>query len=78
MPEDMGRGAVEGLENPGDIGRKVVEGDALQWSLTAPYAAHIDRNNLQPGGSEARPEIIKITGATPRIRKQNERVSCSV
>jgi len=29
MPQDMRRGAVEGFDNPGDIGRKIVEGNAL-------------------------------------------------
>lgn len=51
MPEDMGGATVEGLDNPSYISRKIVEGDALQWSLTAPDAAHIDSDNLQPRGS---------------------------
>jgi hypothetical protein len=42
---------------------------------TAPDAAHVDCDNLQPRGSEALPEMIKIAGAAPPIREQNERVS---
>jgi hypothetical protein len=48
MPENMGRSTVEVFNNPGYIGRKIVEGDALQQSLTAPDAAHIDGDDLQP------------------------------
>jgi len=78
VAEHVGRSALQSLDDPGHIGREMVQADPVQRSLTVPYAAHVDGDDPEPCRNKTPREFVKIAGAAARIREQDERVSRSI
>src|SRR5207248_7910920 len=55
-----------------DVTGEIVQGRAIEGTATAADATHIYRDRLEPSGNQRARQLIKIAGATARIREQHD------
>jgi hypothetical protein len=72
MADQVRRAAADCLNDAGDVTGQIVQCRAVERTATASDAAHINRDRQEPSGSQHARQLIKITGATARIREQHD------
>src|SRR4051794_39475864 len=72
MADQVRRAAADCLNDAGDVTGQIVQCRAVERTATASDAAHIYRDRQEPSGSQHARQLIKITGATARIREQHD------
>src|SRR5438874_2443362 len=55
-----------------DVTGEIVQGRAIEGTATAADATHIYRDRLEPSDNQRARQLIKIAGATARIREQHD------
>jgi hypothetical protein len=73
MPDEVRRTAIHSFKDPSDIGGQIVHSYAVERAAALSSTAHVDRDGLQPSGSEHARQVLKITGAAAGIREQHNR-----
>ncbi len=68
----MRRTTADRLDDASDITGQIVQGRAVERTATAADATHINRDRLEPSGDQRARQMIKIAGATARIREQHD------
>src|SRR5262244_1189100 len=71
MSNQVHRTTADRLNNASDVTGQIVQGRAVERTATAPDATHINRDRLEPSANQRVPQMIKIAGATARIREQH-------
>ena len=72
MSDQVRRTTADRLNDASDITGQIVQGRAVERTATASDATHINRDRLEPSGNQHARQLIKITGATARIREQHD------
>src|SRR4051794_26256355 len=72
MADQVRRAAADCLNDAGDVTGQIVQRRAVERTAAASDAAHINRDRQEPSGSQHARQLIKITGATARIREQHD------
>jgi hypothetical protein len=72
MSDQVHRTTANRLDDAGDVTGQIVQGRAVERTPTTSDATHIDRDRLEPSGNQHACEMIKIAGATARIREQHD------
>src|SRR5262249_38723938 len=72
MSDHVHRTTADRLNDASDVTGQIVQGRAVERAATASDAAHINRDGLEPSGSQHARQLIKITGATARVREQHD------
>src|SRR5215472_10058739 len=72
MPDQVHRTTADRLNDASDVAGQIVQGRAVERTATASDATHIDRDRLEPSGNQRARQMIKIAGATARIREQHD------
>src|SRR5436189_6379283 len=73
MADEVHRTAIHSFENPSHIGGQIVHSYAVERAAALSSTAHVNRDGLQPSGSEHARQVVKITGAAAGIREQHNR-----
>src|SRR5262249_6036927 len=73
MADEVRRTAIHSFEDPSHISSQIVHGYAVERAATLSSTAHVNRDGLQPSGSEHARQVVKITGAAAGIREQHHR-----
>src|SRR5215472_2093916 len=73
MANEVRRTAIHGFKDPSHIGGQIVHSYAVERAAALSSTAHVDRDGLQPSGSEHARQVLKITGAAAGIREQHDR-----
>src|SRR5262249_29653762 len=60
------------LNDASDVTGQIVQGRSVERTATASDATHINRDRLEPFGNQRARQMIKIAGATARIREQHD------
>ena len=72
MSDQVHRTTADRLDDASDVTGQIVQGRAVERTATASDATHIDRDRLEPSGNQHARQMIKIAGATARIREQHD------
>src|SRR5712671_5907499 len=72
MADQVRRAAADCLNDAGDVTGQIVQCRAVERTATASDAAHINRDRLEPSDNQRARQLIKIAGATARIREQHD------
>ena len=72
MSDQVHRTTADRLNDASDVTGQIVQGRAVERTATASDATHIDRDCLEPSGNQHACEMIKIAGATARVREQHD------
>jgi hypothetical protein len=72
MSDQMHRITADRLNDASDVTGQIVQGRAVERTATASDATHINRDRLEPSGNQRARQVIKIAGATARIREQHD------
>ena len=72
MADQVRRATADRLNDASDITGQIVQCRAIERTATASDAAHIYRDRQEPSGSQHARQLIKISGATARIREQHD------
>src|SRR5262249_57593229 len=72
MSDQVHRTTADRLDDASDVTRQIVQGRAVEGTATASDATHINRDRLEPSGNQRARQMIKIAGATARIREQHD------
>src|SRR5437868_14235025 len=72
MADQVRRTTADGLNDASDVTGEIVQGRAIEGTATAADATHINRDRLEPSGDQRARQMIKIAGATARIREQHD------
>ena len=73
MADEVRRTAIHSFEDPSHIGGQIVHSYAVERAAALSSTAHVNRDGLQPSGSEHARQVAKITGAAASIREQYDR-----
>jgi hypothetical protein len=73
MADEVRRTAIHSFEDPSHIGGQIVHSYAVERAAALSSTAHVNRDGLQPSGSEHARQVVKITGAAAGIREQHNR-----
>jgi len=73
MADEVRRTSIHSFEDPSHIGGQIVHSYAVERAVALSSTAHVDRDDLQPTGSEHARQVVKITGAAAGIREQDNR-----
>src|SRR3982751_5202243 len=73
MADHVRRAAAYGFHDFGDVNGQIVQTCAVKGAAALSNTAHVDRDGLQPSGSEHSRQLLKIPGAAAAIREQNDR-----
>src|SRR4051794_22108253 len=72
VSDQVRRTTAERLDDASDITGEIVQGRAIEGTATAADATHIYRDRLEPSDNQRARQLIKIAGATARIREQHD------
>src|SRR3954469_7400411 len=72
VSDQVRRTTADRLNYASDITGQVVQGRAIEGTATAADATHIYRDRLESSGNQRVRQLIKIAGATARIREQHD------
>ena len=72
MSYQVHRTTADRFNDASDVTGEIVQGRAVERTATASDATHINRDRLEPSGNQRARQMIKIAGATARIRKQHD------
>ena len=72
MADQVRRTAIQSFKNPSHIGGQIVQTYAVERAAALSSTAHVNRDGLQPSGSEHTRQIVKITDAAAGIREQHD------
>src|ERR1700758_2029974 len=72
MSNQVHRTTADRLNDASDVTGQIVQGRAVERTATASDATHINRDRLEPSGNQRARQMIKIAGATARIREQHD------
>src|SRR6266446_4967756 len=72
VSDQVRRTTADRLDDASDITGQIVQGCAVERTATAADATHINRDRLEPSGDQRARQMIKIAGATARIREQHD------
>src|SRR6516162_3038122 len=72
MSDQVNRTTADRLNDASDVTGQIVQGRAVERTATASDATHINRDRLEPSGNQRARQMIKIAGATARIREQHD------
>ncbi len=73
MANEVRRTAIHSFKDPSHIGGQIVYGYAVERTATFSSTAHVNRDGLQPSGSQNARQVLKITAAAAGIREQHDR-----
>ena len=73
MADEVRRTAIHSFKDPSHIGGQIVHSYAVERAAALSSTAHVNRDGLQPSGSEHARQVVKITGAAAGIREQHNR-----
>src|SRR5229473_4989546 len=73
MADEVRRTAIHSFEDPRHIGGQIVHSYAVERAAALSSTAHVNRDGLQPSGSEHARQVLKITAAAAGIREQHDR-----
>ena len=72
MSDQVRRTTADRLNDASDVTGQIVQGRAIEGAAAAADATDIDRDRLEPSGNQRARQMIKISGATARIREQHD------
>src|SRR4051812_33752407 len=72
VSDQVRRTTADRLNDASDITGQIVQGRAIEGTATAADATHIYRDRLESSGNQRARQLIKIAGATARIREQHD------
>ena len=72
VSDQVRRTTADRLNDASDITGQIVQGRAIEGTATAADATHIYRDRLESSGNQRVRQLIKIAGATARIREQHD------
>src|SRR5215471_7251314 len=72
MSNQVHRTTADRLNDASDVTGQIEQGRAVERTATASDATHINRDRLEPSANQRVPQMIKIAGATTRIREQHD------
>src|SRR5437763_6133522 len=72
VSDQVRRTTADRLNDASDIIDQIVQGRAIEGTATAADATHIYRDRLESSGNQRVRQLIKIAGATARIREQQD------
>src|SRR5262249_33189363 len=72
MSDEVHRTTADRLNDASDVTGQIVQGRSVEGTATACDATHINRDRLEPSGNQRARQMIKIAGATARIREQHD------
>src|SRR5437868_10989529 len=72
MADQVRRTTADRLNDASDVTGEIVQGRAIEGTATAADATHIYRDRLEPSDNQRARQLIKIAGATARIREQHD------
>jgi len=72
MSDQVHRTTADRLNDASDVTGQIVQGRAVERTGTASDATHINRDSLESSGNQHARQMIKIAGATARIREQHD------
>src|SRR6201997_1804977 len=72
MSDQVRRTTADRLNDASDVTGQIVQGRAVERTATASDATHINRDRLEPSGNQRARQMVKIPGATTRIREQHD------
>src|SRR5215468_12152995 len=72
MSYQVHRTTADRFNDASDVTGQIVQGRAVERTATASDATHINRDRLEPSGNQRARQMIKIAGATARIREQHD------
>src|SRR5215469_9009970 len=72
MSDQVHRTTADRLNDVSDVTGQIVQGRAVERTATASDATHINRDRLEPSANQRARQMIKIAGATARIREQHD------
>ena len=72
MSDQVRRATADRLNDTSNVTGQIVQSRAVERTATASDAAHINRDRLEPSGNQHARQMIKIAGATARIREQHD------
>src|SRR5262245_43119542 len=78
MADEVRRTAIHSFEEPSHIGGQIVHSYGVEQPAAFSGTAHVNRDGLQPSGSEHARQVVKIIGAAAGIREQHNRSAGSV
>src|SRR5262249_19648340 len=70
--DQVHRTTADRLNDASDVTGQIVQGRSVERTATASDATHINRDRLEPFGNQRARQMIKIAGATARIREQHD------
>jgi hypothetical protein len=73
MANEVRRTAIHSFKDPSHIRGQIVQSYAVERAAAPSSTAHVNRDGLQPSGSEHARQVLKITAAAPGIREQHDR-----
>src|ERR1700736_3684344 len=73
MANQVRRTAIQRFQDFGDVAGQIVQTCTVERAAALSSTAHINRDALQPSGSEHARQVVKITGAAAAIREQHDR-----
>ena len=73
MADHVRRAAIHSFQDFCDVDGQIVQTCDVERAAALPSTAHINRDCLQPFGSEHARQVLKITGAAAGIREQHNR-----
>jgi len=72
VSDQVRRTTADRLNDASDITGQIVQGRAIEGTATAADATDIYRDRLESSGNQRARQLIKIAGATARIREQHD------
>src|SRR3954449_3934251 len=72
VSDQVRRTTADRLNDASDVTGEIVQGRAIEGTATAADATHIYRDRLESSGNQRARQLIKIAGATARIREQHD------
>src|SRR5712675_3730222 len=72
MADQVRRAAIHSFQDFGDVDGQIVHTYAVERAAALSGTAHVNRDGLQPSGSEYTRQVVKITGAAAGIREQHD------
>ncbi len=72
MADQVRRAAIHSLQDFGDVDGQIVQTYVVERAAALSSTAHVNRDGLQPSGSEHTRQVVKITGAAAGIREQHD------
>src|SRR5262245_66522291 len=73
MADEVPRTAIHSVEDSSYIGGQIVHSYPVERTAALSSTAHVNRDGLQPSGSEHARQVVKITAAAAGIREQHDR-----